>query len=192
MSKQITLVDMDDVLNKFIPTLLETYNNETGANLIEEDITNWDISRFMDEAIWKDDIVKRKGFYRYIPMAEGAEKFVRELMNFSEVFIVSYCYPWVIEDKVAWIEQNLPFFDVMRNFIPCYYKQMVGTENSVLIDDNPWNLMPCTTKQGNLIVPRYKKVLLSKPHNREFCMRHRDIHRTDSLEEALERVKKIF
>jgi hypothetical protein len=69
---------------------------------------------------------------------------------------------------------------------------MVGTENSVLIDDNPWNLMPCTTKQGNLIVPRYKKVLLSKPHNREFSMKHQDIHRVDSLEDALERVKKIF
>ena len=181
------LLDLDDILNKFVPYLLETYNKMSGDNLTEEEVTDWEIPKFVlpewKDRIFSKEITWRDGFFFDVPIQDGAVDFVNKLMEWSDVYIVSACYFATVPDKANWIMKHFPLFDI-RRFIPCYDKKMI--KGDVLLDDAPHNLV-----SGD-----YLKVMMNKPHNRHietntnpFSKNY--VHRVNDLVEAYDVIERL-
>lgn len=82
----------------------------------------------------------QKGFFRDLPVMEGAREVVRWLHENYEVFIVSAAmeFPFSLEDKYFWMRENFPFIP-WQNIIFCGSKNFM--EADYMVDDHARNLL---------------------------------------------------
>jgi 5'(3')-deoxyribonucleotidase len=85
------------------------------------------------------------GFFRTVPVMEGAIEAVKDLMNDYEVYIVSAAmeFPLSLYEKHQWLAEHFPFIS-WRNIIFCGDKSVIDTD--FLIDDHLKNLDCCKGK----------------------------------------------
>lgn len=79
------------------------------------------------------------GFFRTVPVMEGAKEAVLELMKTFDVYIVSAAmeFPQSLIEKHAWLHEHFPFIK-WNNIIFCGDKSIIGTD--YMIDDHVKNL----------------------------------------------------
>lgn len=141
-------VDMDHTLNR----LYEAYNNhyqklyDKDLSITREMLTSYYIHEITGpdknkERKRKYEIFNTPGFWESIPIYTGAAQVMERLYKKHDVFILSA--PWTqapgcYNEKRAWVEKHLPFFDVDR-IIFTKYKYLL--DGDVIIDDCPEHLI---------------------------------------------------
>ena len=101
--------DMDGVLIDHISYLLKVNNNLTGDTVNKQDITNWDISKFVSNGKEVYGLFDQKSFFQYPNAEHDAVKYFKKLYKDNSIFIVTDApktSKWAFQDKIKWIEAN--------------------------------------------------------------------------------------
>lgn len=174
-------VDIDCVVTETVPALLQLHYEDTGERLTIDDITDYDIGKFVspqyrqsvnalfgDSRLWDrveildgcTDTVKRlidKGYEIYFVTSAGFENMVMELPVLEKAF---------------------PFMDVRRRIITTYNKHIIDVD--ILIDD-------CA---DNLIGINGYGILFDYPWNRNIDMdKNQNIFRVCGWQDVFETVQ---
>jgi 5'(3')-deoxyribonucleotidase len=137
--------DMDGVLADVETQLLEWYEKETGVALTKKDIEGkTEETAFPQREVFRK-FLYTPGFFRNLPVMEGAVEAVKELMEDYEIYIVSAAmeFPLSLYEKHQWLAEHFPFIS-WKNIIFCGDKSIIDTD--FLVDDHPKNLDYCKGK----------------------------------------------
>ncbi|MBX3740318.1 MAG: hypothetical protein KF712_04960 [Akkermansiaceae bacterium] len=138
MKRQRIAIDMDEVMADTLAKRLAIYRTEFGEELLRESLHGVDIYDAISEE--RREAVRAQlfipGFFREIPVMEGAADVIRELLEHHEVFIATAAmeYPHSFTEKYGWIKEHLPFFPD-HNIVFCGDKSIIHAD--FLIDDSP-------------------------------------------------------
>ncbi|AOM79761.1 5' nucleotidase, NT5C type [Pedobacter steynii] len=138
-------IDMDGVLADIEEQFMDWYENEHGIRVPrEERLGVMEPEGFPDKGAVKR-YVYTPGFFRTIPVMEGAVAAVKQLMEDYEVYIVSAAteFPQCLSEKLEWLAEHFPFIS-WTNIIFCGDKSIIDTD--YLIDDHCKNLDFCKGK----------------------------------------------
>jgi len=144
-NKKTIAIDMDGVLADIEIQFMDWYESEYGIRVpVEERLGVPEPDGFPDQNAIKR-YVYTPGFFRTIPLMEGAVEAVRTLMEDYEVFIVSAAmeFPQCLSEKMEWLQEYFPFIS-WKNIIFCGDKRMIATD--YMIDDHCKNLDFCMGK----------------------------------------------
>lgn len=147
-------VDVDDVLLDTLPTWLDFFNNATNCNIKPNDITDWDITKFVPDE-YKNDIYKPlfdPEMWKQVKPIKDSQKYLKEIndLNNVELYIVSATNPFVPKEKWEMFFKYFPFIDT-KQLVTTYNKQLLRL--FTLIDDKTDNL-----DDGD--------ILFNRPHNK--------------------------
>lgn len=156
MKKRIA-IDMDDVLADTNQKFIDIYLAGQAPRYTIEELKVASFHELLEEhefnALFK--YVYQPGFFRDIPVMEGAQDVVARLSEKYEVFVATAAmeFPTSFNDKYEWLSEHFPSIH-WRNIIFLGDKSVLSTD--YLIDDLPRNLK---TFQG-------QGLLFSALHNR--------------------------
>jgi 5'-nucleotidase len=138
-------IDMDGVLADIEDHILQTYQAETGILLTRNDIKGKSEEELFPDRAMVMKICNRAGFFRNLPVMEGAVEAVKKLMEDYEIYIVSAAmeFPLSLFEKREWLAEHFPFIS-WKNIIFCGDKRIIDTD--YLIDDHCKNLDFCKGK----------------------------------------------
>jgi len=152
------IVDMDDVLADATGQLIVYYEKKFGVRVARESMNyKEDREKFPDHHDEVYAFVHQPGFFRTMPVNEGAQPVMKKLNAAYDVYIVSSAmeFPNSLSEKLAWLNEHFPFLH-WHQFVFCGRKSIV--HGDVMIDDLPHNL---ETFSG-------ERLLFSAPHNLQF------------------------
>jgi 5'-nucleotidase len=138
-------IDMDGVIADIEKHYIDWYERDYGVRVNRKDMEGL----MEDEAMPRKDSIAKflntPGFFRTIPVMEGAVEAVKNLMQDHEVYIVSAAmeFPLSLYEKQQWLAEHFPFIN-WRNIIFCGDKSIIDTD--FLIDDHLKNLDFCKGK----------------------------------------------
>lgn len=181
MNKLSIAVDLDSTLNNLDEVwILQDYNRMYNDNLTAEDLITWWTHEYVKPECGKKvyDIVEQPGYFRNLGIKDKwtVDGFKLLCDNF-DVFIVSSCNPHTVVDKVDWIKEHLPFFNI-ENFVACHPKFIINCD--YLIDDGPHNIESY----------RQKSILLDKAYNRN--IKSGDYIRVDNWKDIIDYFSKNY
>lgn len=138
IKRKTIAIDMDGVIADTVAQFIIWYEREFGERIEKtafdgvpesESLPNGAVRKF----------VYTPGFFRTIPVMDGAREAVLELMKNFDVYIVSAAteFPQSLSEKYEWLQENFPFIS-WRNIIFCGDKSIIGTD--YMIDDHVRNL----------------------------------------------------
>lgn len=137
-------IDMDGVIADTVAQFVTWYNRENNV-LIDKEAFNDkpEADGLPNGAVRK--FVLTKGFFRTVPVMEGAKEAVFELMKNFDVYIVSAAmeFPQSLPEKYEWLQEHFPFI-TWRNIVFCGDKSVIATD--YMIDDHVRNLDCCKGK----------------------------------------------
>ena len=155
-------IDMDGVLADTVSQFISWYHRDFGI-AIEREVFNGkpEAEGLPDGHVRK--YVYTKGFFRDLPVMEGAQEAVQELMKDFEVYVVSAAveFPLSLFEKHEWLKEHFPFIS-WRNIVFCGDKSIIDTD--FRIDDHVHNLDNCKGKTflytagHNLGIDRHTRV----------------------------------
>jgi len=138
-SKRKTIaIDMDGVIADTVSQFITWYEREFGERIKKEAFDGVSESEGLPNGAVRK-FVYMPGFFRTVPVMEGAKEAVLELMKNFEVYIVSAAteFPQSLIEKYEWLQEHFPFTS-WRNIIFCGDKSIIGT--NYMIDDHVKNL----------------------------------------------------
>ena len=137
--KKTIAIDMDGVLADTERHFIDWYERDYGVRVKREDMLGLlEPDAFPDKtAVYK--FVFTPGFFRTIPVMEGAIEAVKALMETYEVYVVSAAmeFPQCLSEKKEWLQEHFPFIS-WRNIVFCGDKSIINTD--YMIDDHSKNL----------------------------------------------------
>jgi 5'-nucleotidase len=132
-------VDMDGVLADTETHFIKYYEGESGKTFDKQAMQGIPESQsFPDKtAVWR--YVNTAGFFRTLPLIDGAVQAIKTLIEDFDVYIVSAAmeFPLSLYEKKLWLEEYFPFVH-WRNIVFCGDKSIIKTD--YLIDDHLKNL----------------------------------------------------
>src|SRR6202035_3088159 len=137
-------IDMDGVIADTASQFIFWYEKKHGVRLEKELFIGKPESESLpDNSVRK--FVYEPGFFRGVPVMEGAREAVMELMKNFDVYIVSAAmeFPQSLPEKYEWLHEHFPFIS-WKNIIFCGDKSIIGTD--YMIDDHVKNLDCCKGK----------------------------------------------
>lgn len=139
MSRRKTVaVDMDGVIADTVTNFINWYEKDYGIRIQKESFDGKpEIEGLPDKAVRK--YVHMPGFFRSVPVMEGAQDAVLALMKDFDVYIVSAAmeFPQSLIEKYEWLKEHFPFVS-WSNIAFCGSKSIIGTD--FIIDDHVRNL----------------------------------------------------
>lgn len=135
---------MDGVIADTVTQFITWYHREYNILVDKDDFNGKPESEWLPGgAVGK--FVNAKGFFRTVPVMEGAKEAVQELMKDFDVYIVSAAmeFPQSLTEKYEWLLEHFPFI-TWHNIIFCGDKSVIGTD--YMIDDHVKNLDCCKGK----------------------------------------------
>lgn len=144
MKRKTIAIDMDGVIADVEAHALSLYEKHSGISLTKQDIIGKnDITIFPDGLFHQ--FVLRPGFFRDLPVMDGAIEALKKLSADFDIYIVSAAmeFPLSLAEKQAWLSEYFPFIS-WRNIIFCGDKSVVHTD--YMIDDMCKNLDFCSGK----------------------------------------------
>ncbi|WP_018613848.1 5' nucleotidase, NT5C type [Segetibacter koreensis] len=139
MSRRKTIaIDMDGVIADTVAQFIIWYEREFGERIEKEAFHGVPESEGLPNGAVRK-FVYMPGFFRTIPVMEGAKEAVLELTKNFDVYIVSAAveFPQSLAEKYEWLQENFPFIS-WKNIIFCGDKSIIGTD--YMIDDHVKNL----------------------------------------------------
>lgn len=159
--RPIILLDVDGPVADLHEAWIKLHNRDTGDTMKAEDVTAWDISRFVGKGIPRDSIydqLKRHDLYDYVKPTLGAVSGVRLLRELGHVIYLTSSTPETAIPKIEWLKKYgflvNPGHRSTPEVMTGYNKQMVYGD--VFIDDRAENLLEHWFAE---------KILFAMPHN---------------------------
>jgi 5'(3')-deoxyribonucleotidase len=125
------ILDIDDVVIDLLPRWLDMYNKEYDDCLQVQDVTDWDLTKFVVEKCGKKiyDYLKDPGLYDDIPQVDGAVAGIVVLRNMGHeiVFATATDHP----GKMAWIKERFPDIPIL------VAPDKRWVEGDLIVDDKP-------------------------------------------------------
>lgn len=157
-------IDMDEVLADPIHKFIQLYNRDHQVPLELVIKPGTEIFQNVPDEVndkWFD-YINEKGFFRDLPVIEGAVEAVKKLQQQYDVYIVSAAMEFrnSLEDKLDWLAEHFPFID-WKHIIFCGEK-IVNVD--IMIDDriknfSGFNGRPLLfTSPHNLLITEYERV----------------------------------
>lgn len=137
-------IDMDGVIADTVACFIQWYEKEHGIRIEKEAFEGKpEAEGLPGNAVRK--YVHSPGFFRSVPVMEGAQEAVQELMKSFDIYIVSAAmeFPQSLFEKYEWLKEHFPFIP-WKNIIFCGDKSIIGTD--YMIDDHVRNLDSCKGK----------------------------------------------
>jgi len=131
-------IDMDEVLAQVEPKLRDLYRQETGHTLTREEILGTKIYHLPGTENLRSHLFEQ-GFFIDLPVMEGAQAAVRELLQDYEIFVVTAAqeFRYSLEEKHRWLEKHFPELH-WKNYVFCGDKSIIRAD--YMIDDHTFNL----------------------------------------------------
>lgn len=152
-------VDIDSVCANINIAWTQLYNKDYNDTLKPEDITDWDVAKFVHPDCGKKiyDYLRHPEFYKLTPPVEGFKDGILNLKEEGfEVVYVSAFERGCADTKVEWMYEYAPNFDLRKELFLCFPKQRVLGD--VLLDDGPHNLRDAIMRTVRFIMPYNKGV----------------------------------
>lgn len=157
-------IDMDEVLADPIHKFIQLYNRDHQVPLGLVIKPGTEIFQNVPEEInqrWFE-YINEKGFFRDLPVIDGAVDAVKALQEKYEVYVVSAAMEFrnSLEDKLDWLTEYFPFIG-WKNIIFCGEK-IVNVD--VMIDDRIKNFVNFNgrpllfTSPHNVLITEYERV----------------------------------
>jgi 5'(3')-deoxyribonucleotidase len=139
MKNIIIAVDCDDVCINLIDRWLYEYNSDFEDNLTRNDITDWDVQKFVKPEcgtkIYR--YIEDKTMYDYCqPVADSLEG-VNLLRTMGRVIFVTHPTIGTAGRKYVWLKEN-GYIDSMEDYVEAKDKSLINFD--FLIDDNYHNI----------------------------------------------------
>ena len=131
-------IDMDGVIADTVAQFIVWYEKDFSVRITKQAFEGVpEIEGLPDRTVRK--YVLSPGFFRTVPVMEGAKEAVLELMKNFDVYIVSAAmeFPQSLFEKYEWLQEHFPFIK-WNNIIFCGDKSIIGTD--YIIDDHVRNL----------------------------------------------------
>lgn len=155
------LIDVDDTIELLVAAWCEELNRRYGTDVHEQDITDWDMSKFFPSLTPGElyGVLDDEELWRNVKPDPGAVKYVKRLIDDGhEIKLVTASGYVSLGLKYKYvIKEHFPYIG-WGDIIVCKDKQMILGD--FLIDDGVHNLIG-----GDR---RVKKILLTRPHNASF------------------------
>ncbi|WAC41465.1 5' nucleotidase, NT5C type [Pedobacter sp. SL55] len=164
MRKMRIAIDMDEVLADPIHKFIQLYNRDHQVPLDLIIKPGTEIFQNVPEEVndkWFD-YINEKGFFRDLPVIEGAVAAVQQLQTKYDVYIVSAAMEFrnSLEDKFDWLAEHFPFIS-WKNVVFCGEKIV---DVDIMIDDRIKNFVGFKgrpllfTSPHNLLITEYERV----------------------------------
>jgi 5'(3')-deoxyribonucleotidase len=177
--KPVVLLDMDGVIADFIAKLLRVYNERWGATFTSADVTHYEFYECFPKEVAKRlyDIFNEPGFFRDLPLVDGAKEMVEKMLTFGcevELCTSPSSAPLVktghyalnancAKDKVEWVHEHFP--ELGNNITMTRRKQLLQAD--FLVDDSHGNIEKwVAAHQGNGSVG----ILVAQPWNEQLSL----------------------
>jgi 5'(3')-deoxyribonucleotidase len=143
-SKKTIAIDMDGVIADTVMQFISWYEKDYGIKVGKDVFEGKPEIEALPDGVMKK-IVLSPGFFRNVPVMEGAQEAVLELMEHFDVYIVSAAmeFPQSLVEKYEWLKEHFPFVS-WHKIIFCGDKSVIGTD--YMIDDHVRNLDCCKGK----------------------------------------------
>lgn len=139
MTNRISIaVDMDGVIADTVSQFILWYERDFGLRIEKKAFDGRpEAEGLPDNTVRK--YVYTPGFFRTVPVMDGAKAAVQQLMESFDIYIVSAAveFPQSLLEKYEWLQENFPFIS-WKNIIFCGDKSIIGTD--YMIDDHVRNL----------------------------------------------------
>lgn len=184
MSKQSTdikftgvtlLVDADDTIENLLEAWVACINKTYGTHVKPCDVTDWDISKFFPN-IPKEELfamIDDEAFWDTVSIKENADIYLAALDQVGfDIYVCTAASRNAIRflyDKI--IAKYLPFIS-WGQVIVTHKKQLINGD--ILVDDGVHNLF------GG----KYKKILMTAPHNKDYDAKTHGMIRVNNWREA--------
>lgn len=138
MRRKTIAIDMDGVIADTVAQFIIWYEREFGERIGKEAFHGVPESEGLPNGAVRK-FVHAPGFFRTVPVMEGAREAVAGLMKNFDVYIVSAAmeFPRSLPEKYEWLQEHFQFIS-WRNIIFCGDKSIIGTD--YMIDDHVRNL----------------------------------------------------
>jgi len=179
MSKIKVLVDIDDTIIDTLGSWCQWLNRHFGTSVEPNEITCWDIKRFFPKLTAEQvySPLYSPLFWLGIRPKEHAEKYLKKLSKEVDLYLCTDSNIDTISEKVMAIAEEFPSIDWHNKIIVTPNKQLIDAD--ILIDD----------AVHNLIGGKYKKILMTAPHNRRFDAEAYDMTRVNDWRMAYNAVR---
>lgn len=173
------LFDADDTAENLLECWVSTLNRRHGTSVNKDEITEWDMTLAFPtlspeevfSPLYEDD------FWKQVTPLPGCIEYLQRLIaDGHELYMVTATDYRTCRAKIDRLLEIFPFLS-QDHIIICNNKQMI--RGDILIDDAP----------HNLIGGRYRKILMSAPHNRDFNAAAHDIYRANSWDAVYSIIK---
>lgn len=142
--KKTIAIDMDGVIADTVSNFIQWYERDFGVRIDKEAFEGKpEAEGLPDNAVRK--YVYTPGFFRSVPVMEGAREALHELSKNFDIYIVSAAmeFPQSLFEKYEWLQEHFPFIS-WKNIIFCGDKSIIGID--YMIDDHVKNLDCCKGK----------------------------------------------
>ena len=170
---KIVACDVDDLVLNLVPNWLRCYNRDFNDNLTKNEITEWDISKFVKPSA-------KKSIYGYVDnkeIYETAKPVKNALMGVNLIKEYGYRVIYVTANnpfnvKFNWLLKN-KFLDNHKDFVSAYDKSLIYA--NYLIDD----------KYENIINFKGIGILFNRPWN-EYSLYHNRVENWSDIINKIE------
>jgi len=157
-------IDMDEVLADPIHKFIQLYNRDHQVPLDLIIKPGTEIFQNVPAEINQKwfEYINEKGFFRDLPVIDGAVEAVQKLQENYEVYIVSAAMEFKnsLEDKFDWLQEHFPFIS-WKQIIFCGEKIV---DVDIMIDDRIKNFVDFKgrpllfTSPHNILITEYERV----------------------------------
>jgi 5'-nucleotidase len=172
-------LDVDDVCASLIPKVLEIYNKSYDDNLTENQITQWDISKFVKPKCGKKIFKyfeKPKIYDDIVPVTFALDGITMLRKQGARIVYVTAALPGTMDCKFKWLKK-WGFIENREDYIVAKDKKLISGID-MLIDDNYDNIAS---------FPGYG-VLYAKPWNMSFDYKPR----INDWNDLIEKIRSIL
>jgi len=181
MRKLTILVDMDDTVEGLLSAWLYALNKDFGTDIGYDDIDGWNITKFFPtltpEQVYSP--LYSESFWKHVKPLEGAaENLERIIRDGHDVYIVTASAYETLKSKMDNVLFRYFPFIKWDHVIVTSNKQLV--RGDIMIDDGV----------HNLIGGKYKKILMTAPHNKDYDAEANGMTRVTNWNEVYELVSR--
>ena len=173
--KQRIAIDMDDVMADTHAKFIQLYSAGEMPRYTLDELKEKSFHELFDEDEYRalSQRVHEPGFFRVIPVMDGAQAVIADRMTKYDIFIATAAqeFPNSLREKWDWLQEHFPAIS-WRNYVFMGDKSILNT--AYLIDDMPRNLR---TFQG-------QGLLFDALHNRD-DQEFRRVHSWQDVAKAL-------
>lgn len=179
-NRPVILVDMDDTIENLAEAWVKWLNEKYGTSVSKNDLTNWNVEQFFPGLTRQQvyEPMQIDDFWKTVePKLDAMEYLNRTVSDGYDVYLCTSTHYANVRAKYEYIvKRYFPYID-WKHVIITYRKQLLMAD--YLIDDGP----------HNLIGGRYKKILMTAPHNLDFNAEANDMVRVGNWAEIYELIK---